>query len=129
MGLVTYAIVFNLNLIVRTCAQSYGKYKAYLVGKMRQDHKEVWRRRGECFDVFRPTHESEKPTELFVLLYVLRQTSVDLRKSSREDETDKSGDPGGVEDFGALPKSETFSDQPVKQTRWGAAISSLRRKG
>ena len=71
VGLVTYLIVFNLNLIVSSCARSYRRVKDRLVRKMRQDEHERWRQRGADFNVFRPVHEREKPTEWLLLLYAL----------------------------------------------------------
>ncbi|KAL9104976.1 MAG: hypothetical protein Q9163_000148 [Psora crenata] len=71
--LLTYMIVFNLNLIVRTCAESYRRYKSRLVSRMRNEEDETWKQRGECYDIFRPMNERRKPTEWLILTYVLRQ--------------------------------------------------------
>ena len=75
--------VFNLNLLARTCRRSYGRYKARLVGSMRQEQEEIWKQRGEGFDAFRPVQQRREPTEWFILLYVLWRAFVRPWMSTR----------------------------------------------
>ena len=93
VGLVTYVIVFNLHLIVRTFSRSYSTYKAYLVRKMRQEQEEIWRQRGRCYDVFRPVHEQEKPTEWLILWYILWRACSGFWTSTRRAHNEGSLEP------------------------------------
>ena len=92
VGLVTYLIVFNLNLIVHTCAKTYRLYKDHLVQSMRQERNETWRRRSECYDVFRPVHERQKPTEWLLLWYVVWRAVISVWEFGKRKEDNKNVD-------------------------------------
>ncbi|KAL6720377.1 hypothetical protein ACLMJK_002298 [Lecanora helva] len=73
VGLVTYLIVFNLDFVARKFSRSYENFKVNTIRKMRREQNEAWRQLGRHYDFFRPTHDYEKPTDWYFLLYMLRR--------------------------------------------------------
>jgi len=72
IGLITYLIVLNLNTIVRGTHSLYNSQKRHLIRAMKSDGSESWERRGKRFEVFKPKHESVRPSEWFVPVYMIR---------------------------------------------------------
>ena len=75
VGLLTYLIVFNLNLVVTFSKTSYASLKSGILASMKNDSRDKWRRNGELFHKYRPreTTDESKPSEWWILGYLLQR--------------------------------------------------------
>ncbi|MCJ1419539.1 hypothetical protein MMC32_005894 [Xylographa parallela] len=71
VGIATYIVVLNINTIVQSSHTLYNSQKRHLIRAMKADAAAPWRERGKRFEVFRPKHESVRPSEWYLPLYAL----------------------------------------------------------
>jgi hypothetical protein len=90
VGLLTYLIVLNLNLLVSFSKSSYSSLKKGILSSMQADSRKSWKKKGELFHEYRPRESAEqsKPSEWWILVYLL-QRCLDVmlfrRREKRED--------------------------------------------
>lgn len=87
--------MFNVNSLVHNLSRLYEAQKRPVVRAMKADRAVAWRRRGTCFDAFRPKHENPKPSEWYVTLYALLNPAVMLGLSGRVG-TESEGESDGM---------------------------------
>ncbi|KAL9130564.1 MAG: hypothetical protein Q9217_001277 [Psora testacea] len=63
VALTTYFFIFNINSLVHGFGRLYDNKKKHIVRAMKKDGKELWKLRGQRFEVFRPKHENPEPSE------------------------------------------------------------------
>ncbi|KAL9120721.1 MAG: hypothetical protein Q9187_002719 [Circinaria calcarea] len=71
VGTATYLIVLNINTLVQSFSRLYQARKSNLVNAMKTDPEELWKLRGQRFEIFRPRHENPQPSEWYMLLYAM----------------------------------------------------------
>ncbi|PMD50854.1 uncharacterized protein K444DRAFT_576582 [Hyaloscypha bicolor E] len=90
VGLLTYLIVFNLNLLVSFSKSSYSSFKKCILSSMQADSRKSWKKKGVLFHEYRPRESAErsKPSEWWILVYLL-QRCLDVvlfrKREKRED--------------------------------------------
>lgn len=89
VALLTYFIMFNINSLATGFGRVYGNKKKYIVRAMKRDHREAWKQRGQRFEVFRPKHESPKPSEWYIPFYALLHPAVTLGLGRRKGSSDR----------------------------------------
>jgi hypothetical protein len=102
VGLLTYLIVFNLNLLVSFSKSSYSSLKIGILSSMQADSRNSWKKKGELFHKYRPRENAEqsKPSEWWILVYLL-QRGWDIlifrkkKKDKEEDEDEDEDEEGG----------------------------------
>ncbi|KAL9102390.1 MAG: hypothetical protein Q9163_002456 [Psora crenata] len=78
VALATYLVMFNINSLVQGLGRLYNMQKTRLVHAMKNDRKDLWKLRGQRFEVFRPKHENPEPSEWYIPLYALMHPGVIL---------------------------------------------------
>ncbi|MCJ1390302.1 hypothetical protein MMC18_003160 [Xylographa bjoerkii] len=71
VGIATYIVVLNINTIVHSSHALYNSQKRHLIRAMKADDAAPWRERGKRFEIFKPKHESVRPSEWYLPLYAL----------------------------------------------------------
>lgn len=67
----TYITMFNINSIVGAVSRIYEIKKRNIVKAMKSDRDEIWRQRGQRFEIFRPKHENPRPSEWYITFYAI----------------------------------------------------------
>ncbi|KAE9370907.1 hypothetical protein N431DRAFT_468918 [Stipitochalara longipes BDJ] len=95
IGILTYLIVFNLNLIVSFSKSSYSSLKIGIISSMQADSRKGWGERGELFHKYRPRENADqtKPSEWWIMIYLLRRVLdvVSFRKEELSERETKKG--------------------------------------
>jgi hypothetical protein len=75
VGLLTYLIVFNLNLLVSFSKSSYSSLKIGILSSMQADSRKSWKKKGKLFHEYRLRENAEqsKPSEWWILVYLLQR--------------------------------------------------------
>ena len=63
--------MFNINSLVGALVRIYEIKKRKIVKAMKSDRNEVWKQRGQKFEIFRPKHENPRPSEWYITFYAL----------------------------------------------------------
>lgn len=72
VGIITYGIVFNLDLISNKIKKAYLPQREKLIAAM-QGEKGWWKGVGLRFEEFKPSSETKIPTEWWIPLYAVRR--------------------------------------------------------
>lgn len=88
IALLTYFIMFNINSLATGFGRVYGNEKKNIVRAMKRDHNEAWKQRAQRFEVFRPRHESPKPSEWYIPFYALLHPAIIVGLGRREGSSD-----------------------------------------
>jgi hypothetical protein len=90
IGLLTYLVVFNLNLLVSYSKTYYSSLKINVISSMQADSRKLCGERGELFHNYRSweTADQSEPSEWWILVYLL-QRALDVLSFRREEASEK----------------------------------------
>ena len=63
--------MFNINSLSGALGRIYEIKKRKIVKAMKSDRNEIWKQRGQKFEIFRPKHENPRPSEWYITFYAL----------------------------------------------------------
>jgi hypothetical protein len=71
VGIITYAIVLNMDFLNKKLNAYYHPRRQYLVNEMKKESG-YWEKKGNRFERFQPTTDNQVPTEWWIPLYLFR---------------------------------------------------------
>lgn len=85
--------MFNINSLSGALGCMYEIKKRKIVKAMKSDRNELWKQRGQNFEIFRPKHENPRPSEWFITFYALLNpwASMGFRKKKETQEQEAAG--------------------------------------
>ncbi|KAH8801460.1 hypothetical protein F5884DRAFT_684657 [Xylogone sp. PMI_703] len=73
VALGTYFLVANLENLVVKVKYFYGSFKTPIVSRMKLHNETIWKAKGENFSRFSPVREKVKPSEWYILLFLVTE--------------------------------------------------------